>query len=77
MHRCNSARFSSDLLTNPDTGLLNMQGKNALGKGQVYTQQFDAQAEQIAMTLPEGARAGFMQQAQQQRHSVHYPGWSA
>ncbi|MGE9626982.1 hypothetical protein ACQP3I_26920, partial [Escherichia coli] len=58
---------SSDLLTNPDTGLLNMQGKNALGKGQVYTQQFDAQAEQIAMTLPEGARADFMQQAQQQR----------
>lgn len=61
------SQVSSDLLTNPDTGLLNMQGKNALGKGQVYTQQFDAQAEQIAMTLPEGARAGFMQQAQQQR----------
>ncbi|HCH7420720.1 TPA: hypothetical protein NM834_002972 [Salmonella enterica] len=61
------SQISSDLLTNPDTGLLNMQGKNALGKGQVYTQQFDAQAEQIAMTLPEGARAGFMQQAQQQR----------
>lgn len=60
-------QISSDLLTNPDTGLLNMQGKNALGKGQAYTQQFDAQAEQIAMTLPEGARAGFMQQAQQQR----------
>lgn len=61
------SQISSDLLTNPDTGLLNMQGKNALGKGQAYTQQFDAQAEQIAMTLPEGARAGFMQQAQQQR----------
>ena len=61
------SQISSDLLTNPDTGLLNMQGKNALGKGQVYTQQFDSQAEQIAMTLPEGARAGFMQQAQQQR----------
>ncbi|EDV3452105.1 hypothetical protein S567_004260 [Salmonella enterica subsp. enterica] len=61
------SQISSDLLTNPETGLLNMQGKNALGKGQLYTQQFDAQAEQIAMTLPEGARAGFMQQAQQQR----------
>ncbi|HED5666420.1 TPA: hypothetical protein SCS24_001188 [Enterobacter kobei] len=61
------SQVSSDLLTNPDTGLLNMQGKNALGKGQEYTQQFDSQAEQIAMTLPEGARAGFMQQAQQQR----------
>jgi len=60
------SQFSSDLLTNPDTGLLNLQGKNALGKGQEYTQQFDSQAEQIAMTLPEGARAGFMQQAQQQ-----------
>ncbi|EBF2728520.1 hypothetical protein EF569_23535, partial [Salmonella enterica subsp. enterica serovar Heidelberg] len=61
------SQISSDLLTNPDTGLLNMQGKNALGKGQLYTQQFDTQAEQIAMTLPEGARAGFVQQAQQQR----------
>ncbi|EAA7887221.1 hypothetical protein MB90_003625 [Salmonella enterica subsp. enterica] len=61
------SQISSDLLTNPDTGLLNLQGKNALGKGQEYTQQFDAQAEQIAMTLPEGARDGFMQQAQQQR----------
>ena len=61
------SQISSDLLTNPDTGLLNMQGKNAIGKRDEYTQQFDAQAEQIAMTLPEGARAGFMQQAQQQR----------
>ncbi|HDR2758955.1 TPA: hypothetical protein QCJ74_002287 [Enterobacter mori] len=61
------SQVSSDLLTNPDAGLLNLQGKNALGKGQEYTQQFDSQAEQIAMTLPEGARAGFMQQAQQQR----------
>ncbi|MGM8437189.1 hypothetical protein ACS6IV_12995 [Enterobacter hormaechei subsp. xiangfangensis] len=61
------SQVSSDLLTNPDTGLLNLQGKNALGKGQEYTQQFDSQTEQIAMTLPEGARAGFMQQAQQQR----------
>ncbi|MBW7715620.1 hypothetical protein K1J35_23680 [Enterobacter kobei] len=66
------SQISSDLLTNPDTGLLNMQGKNALGKGQEYTQQFDAQAEQIAMTLPEGARAGFMQQAQQQRIQFTY-----
>lgn len=61
------SQYSSDLMTNPETGLLNQQGKNALGKGQEYTQQFDSQAEQIAMTLPEGARAGFMQQAQQQR----------
>lgn len=61
------SQISSDLLTNPDTGLLNMQGKNALGKGQEYTQLFDAKAEQIAMTLPEGARAGFLMQAQQQR----------
>lgn len=28
------SQVSSDLLTNPDTGLLNLQGKNALGKGQ-------------------------------------------
>lgn len=61
------SQVSSDLLTNPQTGLLNQQGKNALGKSQEYTQQFDAQAEKIAMGLPEGARAGFMQQTQQQR----------
>lgn len=61
------SQVSSDLLTNPETGLLNQQGKNALGKGQIYTQQFDAQAEKIAMGLPESARPGFMQQAQQQR----------
>lgn len=61
------SQVSSDLLTNPETGLLNQQGKNALGKSQEYTQQFDAQAEKIAMGLPEGARAGFMQQTQQQR----------
>lgn len=61
------SQVSSDLLTNPDTGLLNMQGKNALGKGQEYIQQFDSQAEKITMTLPEGARAGYMQQVQQQR----------
>lgn len=61
------SQVSSDLLTNPDSGLLNLQGKNALGKGQEYTQQFDVQAEKIAMGLPEGARAGFLQQAQQQR----------
>ncbi|WP_418458115.1 hypothetical protein ACNSOB_06800 [Citrobacter braakii] len=61
------SQVSSDLLTNPETGLLNQQGTNALGKGQIYTQQFDAQAEKIAMGLPESARPGFMQQAQQQR----------
>ncbi|HAO1322249.1 TPA: hypothetical protein IHD35_000568 [Escherichia coli] len=61
------SQVSSELLNNPDTGLLNLKGKNALGKGQEYTQQFDSQAEQIAMALPEGARAGFIQQAQAQR----------
>ncbi|HCM9607657.1 TPA: hypothetical protein N5N82_004637 [Enterobacter kobei] len=69
------SQVSSDLLTNPDTGLLNLQGKNALGKGQEYTQQFDSQAEQIAMTLPEGARAGFLQQAQQQRIQFTTQAW--
>lgn len=58
---------ASDLMTNPQTGLLNLHGKNALGKGQEYTQQFDAKAQQLAMQLPESARQGFMQQAQQQR----------
>ncbi|EMX0849499.1 hypothetical protein AAF302_000706 [Pluralibacter gergoviae] len=57
----------SDLLTNPQNGLLTLQGKNALGKGQEYTQQFDAKAQELAMQLPESARQGFMQQAQQQR----------
>ncbi|ELA2759910.1 hypothetical protein RFI54_002893 [Klebsiella aerogenes] len=58
---------ASDLMTNPQNGLLNLQGKNALGKGQEYTQLFDAKAQELAMTLPESARQGFMQQAQQQR----------
>ncbi|MBJ9142284.1 hypothetical protein [Citrobacter koseri] len=62
------SQISSDLLNNPETGLLNLKGKNAIGKGQEYTQQFDSQVEQLAMTLPdEQARNAFMQQAQQQR----------
>ncbi|EKN4228987.1 hypothetical protein PXM05_000124 [Escherichia coli] len=58
---------ASDLMTNPQNGLLNLQGKNALGKGQEYTKLFDAKAEELAMQLPESARQGFLQQAQQQR----------
>lgn len=58
---------ASDLMTNPQNGLLNLQGKNALGKGQEYTQLFDAKAQELSMQLPESARPGFMQQAQQQR----------
>ncbi|EPY1510996.1 hypothetical protein ACW9SN_002849 [Klebsiella quasipneumoniae] len=58
---------ASDLMTNPQNGLLNLQGKNALGKGQEYTKLFDAKAQELAMQLPESARQGFMQQAQQQR----------
>ncbi|HBS1879118.1 TPA: hypothetical protein MAC74_000802 [Klebsiella pneumoniae] len=58
---------ASDLMTNPQNGLLNLLGKNALGKGQEYTQLFDAKAQELAMQLPESARQGFMQQAQQQR----------
>ncbi|KYF19658.1 Lytic transglycosylase, catalytic [Salmonella enterica subsp. enterica serovar Typhimurium] len=58
---------ASDLMTNPQNGLLNLQGKNALGKGQEYTQLFDAKTQELAMQLPESARQGFMQQAQQQR----------
>lgn len=58
---------ASDLMTNPQNGLLNQQGKNALGKSQEYTQLFDAKAQELAMQLPESARQGFMQQAQQQR----------
>ncbi|HAN8229962.1 transglycosylase SLT domain-containing protein [Escherichia coli] len=62
------SQTGSDLLNNPETGLLNLKGKNAIGKGQEYTQQFDAQVEQLAMSLPdEQARNAFMQQAQQQR----------
>ncbi|HGD9228703.1 TPA: hypothetical protein ACI7MF_001320 [Escherichia coli] len=64
----NLSQISSDLLNNPETGLLNLKGKNAIGKGHEYTQQFDAQVEQLAMSLPdEQARNTFMQQAQQQR----------
>lgn len=64
----NLSQISSDLLNNTETGLLNLKGKNAIGKGQEYTQQFDAQVEQLAMSLPdEQTRNAFMQQAQQQR----------
>jgi len=61
------SQFSSDLMTHPETGLLTLQGKNAIGKGQEYAQQLDARAQELASTLPESARAGFLQQAQQQR----------
>lgn len=61
------SQTASELMTNPDTGLLNLQGKNALGKGQEYTQQFDMKAQELALTLPESARNGFLQQAEQQR----------
>ncbi|EJJ7659400.1 hypothetical protein NJM11_002765 [Salmonella enterica] len=57
----------SDLLNNPDSGFINLQGKNAIGKGQEYVQLFDAKAQELAMQLPESARQGFLQQAQQQR----------
>ncbi|WP_436895700.1 transglycosylase SLT domain-containing protein [Enterobacter hormaechei] len=58
----------SDLLNNPDSGFMNLQGKNAIGKGQEYLQQFDTQIQNIAANLPdEQARNAFLQQAQQQR----------
>lgn len=58
----------NDLLNNPDSGFMNLQGKNAIGKGQEYVQQFDSQAQSIAASLPdEQARNVFLQQAQQQR----------
>ena len=60
-------QFSSDLMTNPQTGLLRQLGKNAVGKGHEYTQQFDAKTQELASKLSESARAAFMQQAQQQR----------
>ncbi|EAW2473193.1 transglycosylase SLT domain-containing protein [Salmonella enterica] len=58
----------NELLNNPDSGFMNLQGKNAIGKGQEYVQQFDSQAQSIAASLPdEQARNAFLQQAQQQR----------
>jgi len=60
-------QFSSDLMTNPQTGLLRQLGKNAVGKGHEYTQQFDAKTQELASKLSESARAAFMQQAEQQR----------
>jgi len=59
---------ASSLLNDPQKGLLNLQGKNAIGKGMEYTTAFDQAAEQIGSTLPDdAARQSFMQQAQQQR----------
>lgn len=58
----------NNLLNNPDSGFMNLQGKNAIGKGQEYVQQFDSQVQSIAANLPdEQARNAFLQQAQQQR----------
>ncbi|EFP3115178.1 transglycosylase SLT domain-containing protein [Salmonella enterica subsp. enterica serovar Heidelberg] len=60
--------IGSDLMNNPENGFMSLQGKNAIGKGQEYLQQFDAQIESIAGELPdEQSRNAFMQQAQQQR----------
>lgn len=58
----------NNLLNNPDSGFMNLQGKNAIGKGQEYVQQFDSQVQSIAANLPdEQARNAFLQQAQLQR----------
>lgn len=58
----------NNLLNNPDSGFMNLQGKNAIGKSQEYVQQFDSQVQSIAANLPdEQARNAFLQQAQQQR----------
>lgn len=59
---------ASVLMNDPQKGLLNLQGKNAIGKGVEYTTAFDQAAEEISATLPDdAARQSFMQQAQQQR----------
>ncbi|EPM0504252.1 Lytic transglycosylase, catalytic [Klebsiella aerogenes] len=60
--------IGTNLLNNPDSGFMNLQGKNAIGKGQEYVQQFDSQVQSIAANLPDGqARNAFLQQAQLQR----------
>lgn len=60
--------IGSELMNNPQTGLINLQGKNAIGKAGEYVQQFDSQVASIAQSLPdEQARAAFLSQAQQQR----------
>jgi hypothetical protein len=60
--------IGSELMNNPQTGLINLQGKNAIGKAGEYVQQFDSQVQSIAQSLPdEQARAAFLSQAQQQR----------
>lgn len=48
--------------------LFSLQGKNAIGQGQHYAQQYDAKIEELAGSLPDDAsRQMFMRQAQQQR----------
>ncbi|ECI7957161.1 hypothetical protein E2G06_20350 [Salmonella enterica subsp. enterica] len=59
---------ASEMMNDPQKGLLNQQGKNAVGKAEEYTTLFDGAAEEIAATLPdETSRNMFMQQAKQQR----------
>ncbi|AYC20061.1 Soluble lytic murein transglycosylase [Dickeya dianthicola] len=60
--------IGNDLMNNPSTGFIGLQGKNAIGKGREYLQQLDSQIESIAGGLPdEQARTAFLAQAQQQR----------
>ncbi|MEH5097948.1 transglycosylase SLT domain-containing protein [Atlantibacter hermannii] len=50
------------------TQLYSLKGQNAIGKGQVFTQQYDEQIQSLSASLPDDAsRQMFMQQAQQQR----------
>lgn len=59
---------ASVMMNDPKEGLLNLQGKNAIGKGEEYTAMFDRAAEEIAATLPdESAKSNFLQNAEQQR----------
>lgn len=57
----------NDLKSNPETGFLTLEGKNALGKAPEYIQQFDAQVANMAEDLPESSRPAFLRLAQQQR----------
>ena len=53
--------ISNDLMNNPETGFLTLQGKNVIGQAQKYSQQFDQQAEEIAAGLPDAnARTAFL-----------------
>lgn len=65
------SQFNDDQINNPQTGLITKQGKDALGQSDAIMSNAIKNAQDIAVTLPEGeVRDNFMRQAQVQLLSL-------